>query len=300
MALIDWFGLVVLSMIWGSSFLFVELAVEHVAPFMIVFARVGLAALALILYCRFKRISIPFDGKHISQYLLMGLIAHTLPFTLLTWGQIHITAGLASIYNATTPLFTVLVAHLCLADERASIGKFLGVMTGFFGVAVLIGGGIEGLTLNSLLGQLAALGAAICYALCVVYARRFTGLPPAGIAAATLSAATLMMAPLALFFSEPASSLPSAITLAAIVTLALLCTAIAYIIYYVILARVGATRLMLVTFLIPASAIMLGIVFLGETLAPNHIAGLAIIFCGLILVDGQMLRFFSRIRTGKI
>lgn len=300
MALIDWLGLVVLSVIWGSSFFFVEIAIEHAAPITIVFARVGLAALALILYCRIKGLHIPVERTRLLQYAAMGFLAHALPFVLLTWGQTHITAGLASIYNATTPLFTVLVAHLCLSDERANTTIFIGVLTGFLGVAVLIGGGLDGLTLDNLLGQLAALGAAISYALCAVYGRRFSGLPPAGIAAATLTSATLLMAPLALFYGGPATSLPPAGALAAIVTLALLCTAVAYIIYYLILARVGATKLMLVTFLIPASAIMLGIVFLGETLAPNHIAGLALIFCGLILVDGQLLRFFSRVRAGKI
>ena len=140
MASMDWLGLVVLSVIWGSSFLFVELVIDHVAPFTIVFFRVGLAALALILFCWAKGIRVPLSGTRILQYLVMGFIAHALPFTLFTWGQTHITAGLASIYNATTPLFTVLVAHLCLADDRANTSKFLGVLAGFFGVSVLLGG----------------------------------------------------------------------------------------------------------------------------------------------------------------
>jgi drug/metabolite transporter (DMT)-like permease len=299
MVLIDWLGLVVLSMIWGSSFLFVELAIDYVAPFTIVFARVGLAALALILYCRIKGVRIPVEGNRISQYLMMGFLAHALPFALITWGQTHITAGLASIYNATTPLFTVLVAHYCLADERANTTKFIGVLTGLSGVAVLIGGGMNGLTGDNLLGQLAGLCAAISYAFSIVYGRRFSGMTPAGIAAATLSAATLMIAPFAFFYGSALTPLPPASAVAAIVMLALLCTAVAYIIYYWILGRAGATNLSLVTFLIPASAIMLGIVFLGETLAPNHIAGLALIFGGLILVDGQLLRFFLRVRAGR-
>ncbi len=299
MTLTDWFGLVVLSVIWGSSFLFVELAVDHVTPFMIVFARVGLAALALILYCRLKKFHIPFEGRHILQYVVMGFLAHALPFTLITWGQTQITAGLASIFNATTPLFTVLMAHFCLMDERAKTTKFIGVLTGFFGVAVLIGGGKDELTLDTILGQLACLCAGISYALSIVYGRRFSGLKPAGIAAATLTSATLLIAPFAFFYGSPATTLPPAGALAAIVILALLCTAIAYIIYYWILAQAGATNLSLVTFLIPASAIMLGAVFLNETLALNHIAGLGLIFCGLILVDGQVLRFFSRTRARR-
>ncbi|MEE8306697.1 MAG: DMT family transporter [Gammaproteobacteria bacterium] len=299
MASIDWLGLVVLSVIWGSSFLFVELVIDHVAPFTIVFFRVGLAALALILFCWAKGVRVPLSGTRILQYLVMGFIAHALPFTLFTWGQTHITAGLASIYNATTPLFTVLVAHLCLADERANTSKFLGVLAGFFGVSVLLGDGMEGLTHDNLLGQLAALGSAICYALCAVYGHRFSGLPPAGIAAATLTAASLMMAPLAFLSSEATISLPSSSAIFAILTLALLCTAVAYIIYYWMMARVGATRLMLVTFLIPASAILLGVIFLGETLALNHVMGLALIFCGLLLVDGQVPRFFLRKCTSR-
>jgi drug/metabolite transporter (DMT)-like permease len=299
MASIDWFGLVVLSVIWGSSFLFVELAIDHVAPFTIVFFRVGLAAVALIVYCRFKKLRIPFESQHIFQYLVMGFVAHALPFTLITWGQTHITAGLASIYNATTPLFTVLIAHYCLADERANSTKFIGVLTGLFGVAVLIGGGMNGLTLDNILGQLAGLCAAISYALSIVYGRRFSGMAPAGIAAATLTSATLLITPLAFFYGSSATPLPPASSIAAIITLALLCTAIAYIIYFWILERTGATNLSLVTFLIPASAIMLGIVFLGETLMLNHVMGLVLIFCGLLLVDGQVLRFFLRKRASR-
>lgn len=294
MTFVDWFGLVVLSMIWGSSFLFVELALDHAAPLAIVFARVGLAALALVLYCIILKVRIPIEAKRLGQYVIMGFLAHALPFALLTWGQTHITAGLASIYNATTPLFTVVAAHYFLADERATATKFAGVLTGICGVAVLIGGGLDGLTSDNLFGQLAALGAALSYALCAVYGRRFSGLAPAGIAAASLTSATLLMAPLAILSAGASVSLPPPGALAAIVALALLCTAVAYMIYYWILARAGATNLMLVTFLIPASAIMLGIVFLNETLEPNHVAGLALIFCGLILVDGQILRLFSR------
>ena len=293
MSLINWFWLVTLSVIWGSSFLFIELVVDHMTPFSIVFARVGLAALALILYCRFKKLGIPFEKRHLLQYAVMGFLGHALPFTLLTWAQIHITAGLASIFNATTPLFTVLVAHIFLSDERTSATKSIGVLTGFSGVAVLFGGGLDGLTRDNLLGQLAGLGAAISYAFSIVYGRRFSGLAPAGIAAATLTSATLLMAPLAFIYGLPAT-LPPAGALAAIVALALLCTAVAYIIYYRILAQAGATNLSLVTFLIPVSAIMLGVVFLNETLALNQLAGLGLIFCGLILVDGQALRYFAR------
>lgn len=296
-ALIDWFRLVTLSVIWGSSFMFVEIAVDHVDPFVIVFARVGLAAFALHVYCRTLGLRIPLDGGRPAQYLTMGFFAHALPFTLLAWGQIHITAGLASIYNATTPLFTILVAHICLADERATPARFAGVLTGFTGVFVLISGGFSVLTPDNLLGQLAALGAAMSYAASAIYGRRFSGLAPAGIAAATLTAATLLMAPLALFLGLAGMSAPDPGALAAIVTLALLCTAAAYILYFQILARAGATNLVLVTFLIPASAIMLGIVFLNETLAPNHLAGMALIFCGLLLVDGRVLRVFSRNRV---
>ena len=299
MSLLVWFSLLVLSVIWGSSFLFVELVVDHMTPFTIVFVRVGLAAAALIVYCRLKGLSIPLQGKHIVQYAVMGFLAHALPFTLITWGQIHITAGLASIFNATTPLFTVLVAHLCLSDERANATKFIGVFTGFFGVAVLLGGGMTGLSVDNILGQLASLSAAVSYAFSIVYGRRFSGLTPAGISAATLTSATLLIAPLALMNASHVTQLPPAGALMAIVILALLCTAIAYIIYYWILSHAGATNLSLVTFLIPASAIMLGAVFLNETLALNHVAGLALIFCGLILVDGQLLRFISRSRIRR-
>ncbi len=299
MSLINWFWLVMLSAIWGSSFFFIELVVDYMTPFSIVLARVGFAALALILYCRFNGLCIPFEGRHLVQYTVMGFLAHALPFTLLTWAQTHITAGLASIFNATTPLFTVLVAHLCLSDERANARKFIGILTGFSGVAVLIGGGLDGLTPDNLLGQFAGLGAAISYAFSIVYGRRFSALAPAGVAAATLTSATILIAPFTFFYGASAMPFPPASALAAIFVLAILCTAIAYIIYYRILAQAGATNLSLVTFLIPASAILLGYIFLNETLTLYHFAGLGLIFCGLVLVDGQLLRHFSRTRPRR-
>ena len=191
----------------------------------------------------------------------------------------------------------MLVANYYLTDERATAGKLLGVLIGFLGVASLIGGDIGGFTLNGLLGQLAALGAAICYAYSAVYGRRFSKIAPAGIAAATLTWATLFTLPFVVIYDVAVLSVPPTKTIAAILALALLCTAIAYIISYWILARAGATKLMLVTFLIPVSAIVLGIVFLDETLALNHVMGLALIFCGLLLVDGQVIRYFLRQRA---
>lgn len=297
MALIDWFGLILLSVVWGSSFLFVEMAISHVESLTLVWVRVGIAAIALILYCRIKHIQIPLDGGKISQYMVLGFIAHALPFTLIAIGQAHITGGLASIYNATTPLFTVLVAHFFLRDERANASKIIGVLTGFFGVAVLIGGRLNGVSYETLMGQFAVLCSAISSALAFVYARHFTGMEPASIAAATLSSSTLLLTPFVLFHTQGTVAFPPAGAVAAILALALLSTACGYIIYYRLLKRVGSTNLSLVTFLIPGSAIMMGIIVLGETLELNHIMGLALIFCGLLLVDGKVLGFISRRRN---
>jgi drug/metabolite transporter (DMT)-like permease len=288
----EWAMLIALSVLWGGSFLFVGLAVRELPPLTIVLARVAVAALALNLMLRLGGILLPREGRIWAAFFAMALLNNAIPFTLIAWGQSHIASGLASILNATTPLFTVVVAHFFTDDERMSARKLAGVVIGLAGVVVLIGeAALRSLGLD-VLAQLAILGAALSYAFGGVYGRRFKamGLAPIATAAGMLSASTVMLLPAMLVVERPwALPGPSVTTVAALLGLALLSTALAYVLYFRILARAGATNLLLVTFLIPVSAILFGATVLHESLEPRHFVGMALIGLGLAAIDGRLL-----------
>jgi len=197
----------------------------------------------------------------------MGALNNMIPFTLIVWGQTQIASGLAAVLNATTPLFTILLAHVLTCEERLTSKKLVGVLLGFCGVVALMGpSAAHGLSLRSL-AQLAVLGAAVSYALAGIYGRRFKGMPPLVTATGQLSASTLLTIPPALVVDRPWTlGAPTWQTWSAMLLLALVCTALAYVIYFRILAVAGATNAVLVTFLVPVSALLLGVNLLGERL----------------------------------
>lgn len=291
----DWAMLAALSVIWGGSFFFTGIAVKELPPFTIVAARVGLAALALLVGLRIAGIPMPRSPKVWAAFFGMGLMNNMIPFSLIVWGQGHIASGLASILNATTPLFGVVVAHLLTRDEKMTGGRLAGTIVGFAGVALMIGpSALSGLG-SHLMAELAVLGAALSYSLAGIFGRRFKamGINPIVTATGQISASAVLMIPLALFSDKSWTlPIPSVPTIAAIVAIALISTALAYIIFFRILASAGATNLMLVTFLIPVSAILLGWLFLGEVLATQHFIGMATIIVGLVLIDGRLQRRF--------
>lgn len=289
----NWAMLLVLSVLWGGSFFFISIAVRELPPFTIMLARLGIAAAVLWLVLKLNRQSIPTRGEAWLALLVMGIGNNVIPQTLIVWGQGHITGGLASILNATTPLFGVIVAHLFTADEKATWPKVAGLLLGFAGVAVMMGpAAAEGLGVN-LLAQAGILLASLFYALSGVWGRRFRrmGLTPLATATGQLTASTAIMLPLALLIENPFGlPMPSHGAIAAVVALAVVSTALAYVIFFRILSTAGATNLMLVTFLIPVSAILLGWLFMGEQLAARHFIGMAGIAAGLAAIDGRVLR----------
>jgi drug/metabolite transporter (DMT)-like permease len=288
----EWAMLVVLSVLWGGSFFFVGVAVHALPPFTIVLLRVAVAALALAAVARIAGIPLPRETRVWGALAVVSLLNNVLPFTLIVWAQTLIPSGLASILNATTPLFTVLVAHACTTDEKLTRGRLSGVLLGFLGVAVLLGGTLRPAASGEVLAELACLAAALSYAFAGVYGRRFRamGVPPLATAAGTVTVASLVMLPLALAVDRPWSlPAPPAGALAAVLALGILSTAVAYILYYRILATAGATNLLLVTLLIPVSAILLGVLVLGEAVAPRQAAGMAMIALGLAAIDGRPL-----------
>ncbi len=283
--------LIILAGLWGGSFFFSKVALAELRPFTVVLGRVGMAALILNLMVWATAHRMPASLKMGWLFLVMGLLNNLIPFSLIFWGQPQIASGLASILNATTPLWTVLLAHFLTADERLTSNRLGGVLAGLLGVAVMIGPDVLlGLELN-VLAQLAVLGAAISYALAGIYGKRFKDIPPIVTAAGQLTCTTFMILPVALFVDRPwLSPMPSLKIWLALLALALLSTAVAYIIYFRLWSAVGATYLLLVTFLIPVSALMLGMTFLSERLDPCHFIGMGLIGLSLAMIDGWLLR----------
>lgn len=294
MTAINWLRLVVLSIVWGLSFVLVEVALTGAPPLVVVLARVGFAALALLIYCAIAGIRITLSGRLTGLFIALGFANNVVPFCLITYGQTQITGSLAAILNATTPLFTVVIAHFWGRVETATAPKLAGVLTGVAGVAVLMGldTDVTGAARSSgaLLGQLAVLGAAFAYGVAAVLGKRLSGHPPVAVATGMLCASTVMLTPIVLYLAPESFTRPvTGDALAAMIGLALISTAFAYLLYFRILASAGATNAMLVTFLIPVTAIALGVATLGEPLEAHHLAGLALILAGLALVDGRVL-----------
>lgn len=289
--------LIALSVLWGGSFFFIGVAVKELPPLTIMMLRVGCAALTLNLVVRFMGQWMPRDPKVWLAFFGMGLFNNVIPQTLIVWGQTQIPSGLASILNATTPLFGVLVAHFFTSDEKMTGKKLAGVIVGFAGVAIMVGpAALRGLGTH-IWAQLAILLASAFYGISGVYGRRFKrmGVAPMVTATGQLTASTLMLAPVALSIDHSWTlATPSAATWLAIAGLALLSTALAYLIFFRLLASSGATNLLLVTFLIPVSAVFLGSLFLGEQLEAKHFIGMGFIAAGLAAIDGRLLNLIRQ------
>ena len=289
----DWGLLVLLSLLWGGSFLCVGIAVQELPVLTIIALRVSLAALVLWGIALFCGHQLPRGRKTWQAFLALGLLNNVIPFGLIVFGQQTIGAGLAAILNATTPLWTVLVAALFLADERFSKQKLFGVLLGLVGVIVMVGpDSLAGISRN-LGAQLAVLGATLSYAFASVFGRRFAAakISPLQTALGQVTASSFILVPLALMIDTPwASALPSQATIFAILGLAVLSTAGGYLLFFNILERAGATNVSLVTLLIPPSAIAMGMLFLEETLQGIHFIGLALIILGLLSLQGRLFR----------
>ncbi|GGD20864.1 DMT family transporter [Aureimonas glaciei] len=287
-----WALLALLGLLWGGSFFFTQLVVHEIAPLSLVALRVGIAAVALLAFLALRRMPLAPLRQRAGAFLLLGLLNNAIPFLLLAIGQKAMGAGLASILNATTPLWTILVAALATSDERLSGPKLVGIGLGIAGVAVLVGPEAFGAGHLAPLPALAAvLGATFSYALAAVFARRFRGVPPTVVATGQLCGSSLIVIPLALLLGTgPGLGAMTPAGIMSMLALALVSTAFAYILFFEIVARAGATNASLVTFLVPASAILLGILFLGETLSLREVLGFGAILAGLAAIDGRLAR----------
>ena len=295
----DWLVLLILAAIWGGAFFFIGVAVRHVPPLTYVCLRVTIAAVALWIYVKARGDRIGLPRQVWGSIFLLAVLNNALPFTLFGWSQTHIASGLASILNATTPIWGVVVAHFLTRDERMSARKVAGVLLGFGGVATMIGPSLLADIGSSALAQLACVTASLSYALAGVWARRFKrlGISPLSVTTGQMTAAAIVMLPMAMIFEQPwTRPMPPVSAWAAITALAIFCTAFGYVLYFKLIDRAGATNAMLVTLLVPPVAILLGGLFLSETLSPQDFLGLGLIALGLAAIDGRLLTSLSRRR----
>jgi len=287
-----WAMLLALSALWGGSFVFVEIILTAVPVLTLVAFRVVIAAAILWSIVILARVPLPRDPAIFGAFAVMGLLNNAVPFSLIVFGQTAITAGLAAILTATTPLFAALIAGALLSDEQLSGRKIGGLVFGLLGVTVMIGPAALGAVGDNVLHQLAVVGAAASYGFAAVYGRRFRrlGVTPLTVSAGQLTASSLIMVPAALLVDGPAAFLvPSAGIWAAILANAAISTAGAYLLYFRILARAGATNVSLVTVLVPVVAGLVGALALGERLDLRQFAGMALIFAALAVIDGRLL-----------
>jgi drug/metabolite transporter (DMT)-like permease len=299
MGLVQWSMLLLLSMLWGGSYFFVEIALLEWSPLMIVAVRVLIATAVIWGIVLIAGLPIPQSRSAWIAFLAMGLLNNVFPFLLIVWGQQEIASGLAAILNAAAPIFSVIVAGIWLKDEPVTRSRLLGAALGLVGVVVLIGpSALAGLDAN-LLAQLAVLGAALSYAFAGVYARRFPrmNIDPIVAAAGQLLMSSLVLIVLALTFEAPSQLFQSSASVwMAVIFMAVFSTALAYILYFRLLATAGATNAILVTLLIPVTAVLLGTIILNERLEWGHLLGMIVIGLGLAVIDGRPWNRLARRR----
>ena len=284
-----WAELLLLSLIWGGSFLSIAIALREIGVITAIAHRVFWAALLLWCVVLVLRIPLPENWRSWVALAVMGLLNNAIPFLLMAWGQLHIESGLTSIFNATTAIFGVLLAALFFADERLTPRKLIGVTLGFLGVSVAIGlDALAQFNVHSL-AQLAVIGGTLSYACASVWGRKFlSNLHPIMAATGMLTGSTLITVPLAFWLEGPPDLALSPETWTAICYYAGFATAGAYLLYYRVLAMAGSANLMLVTLIMVPVAVLLGALVLGESLSPNSYAGFTLLAIGLLILDGRL------------
>ncbi|PKL44240.1 MAG: EamA family transporter [Candidatus Riflebacteria bacterium HGW-Riflebacteria-1] len=290
----DWLWLIILSIIWGSAFMFIKIGLRELSPFIMVFGRLAVSALFMLIGCRIIGATMPSDRRIWLSLGLLGVVNTALPFFLVAWAQQHIDTATASILNATSPVFVMILAHFFTDDEKLTLRKLIGVSAGVAGIVVMV---LPSLTHGIVLAgmaQAAMLGATFNYAIGGIYARKFKLLHPMVVSSISLLGASLFLAPGLLYFDVPALSALHMQTIFAVAMLAFFCTGVAFIIYYRVIASAGATNALLVTLMIPVSALFFGVFLMGEQLKIYDIIGMLLIFSGLLIIDGRFMQYFSR------
>lgn len=280
--------LLVLAALWGPSFLFIKVAVAEIPPLTIVMGRVGIGGILLYVILRLQGRNLPPLGRVWLHFTFAAIVQNAIPFLLFGWGEQYIDSALAAILNGTTPLFTLLLAHMFTTDDRLTLTKTLGSLIGFSGLALLIAPSLLGGVKATTWGLVAVAAASLCYGIAIVYgSRNLRGLPPMVAPTAQLLLATVFMIPLSLIlerpFSLPAPSWPA---LASLVALGVFGTGLAFVVYYRIMEQTSATYVSMVTYLVPIFGVILGVIVLNEQLGWNAYLGCALILLGVMIVNG--------------
>ena len=283
--------LLLLGSIWGASYLFIKVGGEAVTPLTLVAMRTSIAGIVLIGVLRFRHETLPPRSSPIWKwFLVLGLLNSVIPYTLITWGETRISSGLAAILVGAMPIFVVLFAHWMTHDEKMTPRKIVGIVAGFVGVVILFLPDFLGAATANLLGGIAVVAAAVSYGLATIYARRHTkGHSHVTVALGQMLTAAVILIPLSLVFEHPWTLAPTLPALGSIFALATMGTAFAYLLYYWLIAHVGATRTSLVTYISPVIAVVLGWIVLGEQLQWSTLVGLVLIIAGVGLVTNLQL-----------
>lgn len=286
-----WLLMLTLGLIWGGTFFLSEILLLELSPFQIVFHRVSIAALIMVLYLKIKGIALPKDGRTWAALAVMGLLNNAIPFSAIVFGQQYITGGMASILNSTTAFFGVMLSGLILKEEAITAPKFIGVIMGILGVAMIMGfDTLSSLSLTNI-GQILIIVSSISYAFAGIWGKfQVKNLGVEVTATGMLITSSVWM----FILSTTVEGLPfealSMRSALSILTFAILCTAVAYLLYFAILKQAGAANLTLVTIIIPPFALILDAVALGEMVSLQEILGFLVISMGLLVISGK-LRF---------
>lgn len=289
MSLRYWLLIILLGAVWGSSFLFNAILIREISPLWVSAGRVTIGAAICWVYFLAMRKKLPTDWKTYAQLLLLGIMNYSIPFALFPYAEETVASGIVGVINGLTPMSTVIVSQLWIGGEKATWNKIVGVLIGFGGGVILALPSLGAGASAQVLGLLAAVGATLCYAITLNYARRFKAVDSAAVATCSLTGAALVSIPVALLFSG-VPVIERGETWGALFAIAAFSTSFSFLLVYWLLPRVGATNMSLNTFITPISAILLGVLVLHERFEPVHVVGMLVIFVGLIFMDGRLVR----------
>ena len=290
----EWLMLCLCAMLWGSAYVFNAVAIKELPHLTITLGRLVIASLFLQIVLRMYGLSMPRSWAIWGSFFIMTMLSNIGPYLLVLRGQMGTTSGLAAVLTATTPLFTILLAHAFTHDERMTANKLIGVLVGIAGVAIVVGFDAWAGASASFAAKLTLVAASLLYAIGSIYAKRFSGLPPLVIAACIMTSGALPSLPLAFYFDRPwRVPMPSLEVWIAVLCTGIFGSALAAISYFRLFTVAGATNAMLVTLLLPVTPIIGGAIYLGERLALREIAGGAVIMLALVIIDGRMFRMLA-------
>jgi len=288
-----WALIIMLGAIWGCSFLFNAVLIREISPLWVSAGRVTIGAVICWAFFFAMRRKAPSDWRIYAQLVVLGILNYAIPFALFPWSEEHLASGIVGVINGMTPMTTVIVSQLWPGGEKASWNKVVGVLVGLAGAVILASPALAEGVSGQALAYLAALGATLCYALTLNYARRFKAVDSTVVASSSLTAAALIMIPVALLFSG-VPVITKTETWASLFGIGVFSTSFSFLLVYWLLPKVGATNLSLNTFITPISAIILGVLILHESFQPVHVAGIIVIFLGLVFIDGRLVKSWRR------